>query len=108
MKKSDDVNAGFAALPHWQVQYTVFLCRMCEQNLNMLWRICKENGLSSKPQFGSQKRSALFPGGRKQDVLIDANEKSLRKGDKIKEKRLSAWEKGELLLTPIVYRADTL
>nr|WP_207658783.1 hypothetical protein [Butyricicoccus sp. OM06-6AC] len=37
-----------------------------------------------------QKRNALFPGGRKQGVLIDANEKSLRKGDKIKEKRLSA------------------
>ena len=95
MKKSDDVNAGFAALPHWQVQYTVFLCRMCEQNLNMLWRICKENGLSVKPQFGDKStRNALFPGGRKQGVLVDANEKSLRKGDKIKEKRLSAWEKG--------------
>jgi len=38
----------------------------------------------------SIKRNALFPGGRKQGVLVDANEKSLRKGDKIKEKRLSA------------------
>ena len=94
MKKSDDVNAGFAALPHWQVQYTVFLCRMCEQNLNMLWRICKGHGLSAKPQSGGKTRNALFPGGRKQGVLVDANEKSLRKGDKIKEKRLSAWEKG--------------
>ena len=63
MKKSDDVNAGFAALPHWQVQYTVFLCRMCEQNLNMLWRICKENGLSSKLQFGDKSRETpCFPG----------------------------------------------
>ena len=108
MKKSDDVNVGFAALPHWQVQYTVFLCRMCEQNLNMLWRIWKENSISSKPQFGTKRETPCFPGEGNRAFLIDANEKSLRKGDKIKEKRLSAWEKGELLLTPIVYRADTL
>ena len=66
--------------------------------VNKIWICCE----------GSAKKTAYRPNcslainqekrpvsrGRKQGVLVDANEKSLRKGDKIKEKRLSAWEKG--------------